>query len=379
MSKTWGSKPLGMFRGADQTENFRSLATIFPCRVVRRARRRHRYRRGDTLPLPESFVHEGVQCSTAELLGGTETAGLLVWHAGELVYERYFLGASRSTQWACFSITKSFVATLAGIAVAEGAIRSVDDPVTDYVPQLAATAYDGVSIRHLLQMSSGARWDESYGDASSDVRASGRAFAQGGSRTDVALSLARELDPGTYHRYSSIDTHVLGMVVRRATKTPLSHYLHDKLWSRIGAESDAFWIVEGDGCEWTAAGLNATLRDIAKLGILYVQNGRWEEAELVPESWIRAAVTADAPHLRPGQRESSASPYGYGYQWWLPDATGPYCAMGVYNQFVYVDPSLELVIAKISANRSYGSTDQPESFREPEHFALFRAIGRRLA
>ena len=125
--------------------------------------------------------------------------------------------------------------------------------------------------------------------------------------------------------------------------------------------------------------MNATLSDLVRLGVLYLQGGRWHESQIVPADWVRAAVTADAPHLLPGHRESSASPFGYGYQWWLPDASGPFRAMGIYNQFVYVDPARQLVIAKISADRNYASAPGPESFREAEHFALFRAIGRRLA
>jgi CubicO group peptidase (beta-lactamase class C family) len=153
--------------------------------------------------------------------------------------------------------------------------------------------------------------------------------------------------------------------------------LHQKLWSPLGAECDAFWIVEGDGREWAAAGLNATLRDTARLGVLYAQEGVWAGERLVPAEWIRASRSADAPHLVPGYRERSASPFGYGYQWWLPDDSGAFCGMGIYNQFVYIDPQREVVIAKFSANRDYGSSSALDSFREREHFAFFRAICRR--
>jgi CubicO group peptidase (beta-lactamase class C family) len=374
MSKAWVTKPLGMFTGADQTENFRSLASIFPCRVIRRAERPYRFERGTTLQLPPTYVHEGERRSSAELLASTETAGLLVLRRGALVYEKYWCGLARSRQWALWSISKSWVSALIGSALAEGAIGSLDDRVIDYVPRLAGSAYDGATIKHVLQMSSGARWDEAYWDAESDIREAGRALALGGARSEVAASLRREFEPGSYHRYSSIDTHVLGMVLQRATRSSLSDYLRAKLWSALGAESDAFWIIEGDGREWAAAGLNATLRDVAKLGLLYAQDGVWNGRQLLPETWIRASITADAQHLRPGTREGSASPYGYGYQWWLPDDSGSYCAMGIYNQFVYVDPEREVVVVKLSANRHYASSGELSSFREPEHFAFFRAL-----
>jgi CubicO group peptidase (beta-lactamase class C family) len=199
-------------------------------------------------------------------------------------------------------------------------------------------------------------------------------LALGGSRSEVAATLQREFEPGTYHRYSSIDTHVLSLVLRRATRSTLSDYLRAKLWAPLGAESDAFWIVEGDGREWAGAGLNASLRDVAKLGLLYAQDGRWNGEQLLPKSWVHESLTPDGSHLQPGHRAQSASPFGYGYQWWLPDSSGPYCAMGVYNQFVYVDAEHEVVIAKLSANRSYASGADLETFREPEHFAFFRAV-----
>lgn len=377
MSKSWVTKPLGMFTGADQTRNFRELASIFPCRVVRRSPRPHRFHRGSEIQLPETYVYDGTRRSTAALLASTETAGLLVVRGGSLRFEQYWLDVARGTQWALWSITKSWISALIGVAVAEGAIGSVEDLVVRYVPKLLGGAYEGATIQHVLQMSSGARWDEAYWDADSDIREAGRALAAGGSRTEGAATLQREFEPGTYHRYSSIDTHVLGMVLRRATGTPLSEYLRDKLWHPLGAESDAFWLIEGDGREWAAAGLNATLRDAAKLGVLYAQEGSWAGRQLLPRAWVRASRTADAPHLTPGYRETSASPLGYGYQLWLPDASGPFCAMGIYDQFVWVDPASEVVIAKLSANRSYARGGSLENFRELEHFALFRAIARR--
>jgi CubicO group peptidase (beta-lactamase class C family) len=377
MSKAWVSKPLGMFTGADQTENFRSLASIFPCRVVRRADRPFRFARGAALQLPATYVYEGQRRSSAELLASTETAGLLVLRRGALLYEKYGCGLARSRQWSLWSISKSWVSALVGVALAEGAIGSVDDRVIDYVPRLAGSAYEGATIKHVLQMSSGARWDEAYWDAESDIREAGRALALGGARSEVAATLRSQFPPGTYHRYSSIDTHVLGMVLRRATRSALSDYLREKLWSPLGAESDAFWVVEGDGREWAGAGLNASLRDVAKLGLLYAQDGSWNGRQLLPKAWIRDSRTADAAHVRPGYREQSASPYGYGYQWWLPDDSGPYCAMGIYNQFVYIDPEREVVIAKLSANRNYASSADISTFREPEHFAFFRAVVRK--
>jgi CubicO group peptidase (beta-lactamase class C family) len=377
MSQSWLTKSTGMFTGADQTQHFREMASIMPCRVIRRAPKPHRFHRGKPIQLPDAYSYDGKRRSTAELLATTETVGLLVLSGGSLRFEQYWVGVTRTTQWTLWSITKSWVSALIGIALAEGAIQSVDDPVVRYARKLSGSAFDGPTIRHVLQMSSGAHWDEAYWDAESDIREAGRALALGGSRTEVAMRLRREFEPGTYHRYSSIDTHVLGMVLRGATRRPLSEYLRDKLWHPLGAESDAFWVIEGDGREWAAAGLSATLRDVAKLGVLYAQEGFFGGRQLLPKAWVEASRTADAPHLTPGYREPSASPFGYGYQFWLPDSSGPYCAIGIYNQFIYIDPARELVIAKLSANRNYAAKGLLENFREAEHFAFFRAIARR--
>jgi CubicO group peptidase (beta-lactamase class C family) len=377
MSKRWVSRNLGLFTGADQTDNFRSLASIFPCRVVRRADRPHRFVETKPLRIPRTYAFDTERRSSATLLADTETVGLIVLHRGRIAYEKYWLGVTPSTQWALFSITKSWLSALIGVAVAERAITSIDDQVTAYVPRLAGSAYEGATIEHVLQMSSGARWDESYADADSDIRASGRALAAGEGRTEVAVGLKREFEPGTYHRYSSIDTHVLSLVLRRATQRTPTDYLREKLWSPLGAESDAFWIVEGDGREWAGAGLNATLRDAAKLGVLYADEGRWGREQIVPAAWVRASVTPNAPHLQPGHRPGSASVFGYGYQWWRPDHRDSYCAIGVYNQFIYVDPVRSVVIAKLSANRHFSSGSVFGPYSEPEHVEFFRAVAAR--
>jgi hypothetical protein len=185
----WVTRPLGMFTGADQTENFRSLSTIFPCRVVRRAPVACAFPPAKPVVLPASYACDGAHLSSAELLGSTESVGLLILHRGALRYERYWLGADATTQWSLWSITKSWLSALMGIAVGEGAVGSIDDQVTDYVPRLAGSAYEGATIKHVLQMSSGARWDEAYWNASSDIREAGLALAPS------AASDVRDLSP----------------------------------------------------------------------------------------------------------------------------------------------------------------------------------------
>jgi len=272
-----------------------------------------------------------------------------------------------------WSLNKSFVSALVGIAIAEAKIGSVNDTVTQYVPELKGSAYDGVKLKDVLQMSSGASWDESYSDWKSDVNRFGRAFALGSSLDHFITTLKREHTPGTYHRYNTMDTQVLGFVLRRATGQSNADYLESRIWQPLGMQDDALWITDDEGKELAAGGLNATLRDFAKLGQLYLHRGNWHGQQVVPAAWVIASVTPDAPHLMPGKRSTSAGVMGYGMQWWVPDNRGDYTAIGVFNQFIYVNPELQLVIAQTSANHLYG-TGGSDDDREAENIAFFKAV-----
>ncbi len=364
----------GLFSGADQTENFRKSSSNFPGRIIHKAAQPYTFAHGSPLSLPECFINRGKSENTADFLATTDTTGLLILKDDAVVFEQYWRGNTASTPWAAWSVSKSFTSVLVGIAVHDGLIRSIEDPITRYVPELKGSAYDGARIKDALQMSSGARWNEDYSDRQSDVNRFGRTFALGGSLDEFAGTLTREFAPGTFNRYNSMDAQVLGMILRRTAGKSQSEYLQEKIWSPLGMESDAYWVTDDKGMEFAAGGLNATLRDFAKLGRLYLNDGRWNGAQIVPAEWVHASVTPDAPHLMPGKRASSDSAWGYGFQWWVPDNSGAYSAVGIYNQFVYVNPALHLVIAKTSANHSYGLKNDEASDREDEHIAFFKAV-----
>jgi len=374
----WITRDLALFRGGPQVENFRQISSIYPVRVIRRASSPSPLPQGPRSKLPSAFEFQGQRLDTAEFLAEVETTGLLIVRDGQVVFEDYWLGNDSSTQAIGWSVSKSFVSALIGIAVGEGAIASVEDPVTRYAPELAGGGYDGVRLKDVLQMSSGVRWNEDYSDPGSDIAAYGRVMAGGGSLDAFAASRVRARAPGTFNQYNSTDTHVLGLVLRRATERSLAEYLRQELWQPIGMESDGFWIVDAAGAELAGVGLNAVLRDYARLGCCYLNGGAWNGVQVVPTAWVKASVTPDAPHLRPGPRPSALLPLGYGYQWWVPDDSGAYSAMGIYNQFVWVDPATRTVIAKSSAYRRYASTPGPESYRSGDHLALFATIARTL-
>jgi CubicO group peptidase (beta-lactamase class C family) len=368
-----------MFGGGDQIKHFRGMSSIFAGHVVHRSVKPFEFKHGTPISLPESFPNAGNREDTVEFLAATDTTGLLILKDDRVIFEQYWLGNTAETRWPAWSVSKSFTSALVGIAIHDGKIAGIEDPITKYVPELKGSAYDGVRIKDALQMSSGARWNEDYSDSQSDVNRFGRAFALGGSLDAFAATLTRELPPGTFNRYNSMDAQVLGMILRRTTGKTQADYLEEKLWSPLGMESDAYWITDDQGVEFAAGGLIATLRDFAKLGRLYANGGRWNEVQIVPPDWVHASVTPDAPHLVPGKRASSDSTWGYGYQWWVPDNSGAFSAVGIYNQFVYVNPTMHLVIAKTSANHSYGLNNDESSDREDEHIAFFKAIERALS
>ena len=325
---------------------------------------------GKEIEVPESFISGGISYNTQAYLDSSGTTGLVVIQNDTLVYEKYFRGFEAGKSHISWSVAKSFVSALMGIAVDEGYIKSVNQRVEEYCPELAGSGYEGVEIKDVLQMADGVGFDEDYGDFKSDINRWGRGFAVGASQDKFAASLVREVEPGTLHHYVSINTHVLGMIIKAATGLPLSQYMEEKIWKPLGMQDKAYWLIDNKGMEVALGGMNISTRDFARLGQLYLQNGMWLGSQLISEDWIRASVTPDAPHLQPG----TAEPFGYGYQWWVPEGReGEYMAMGVYDQFIYVNTATRTVIMKNSANFKYNepgnTSDNP---RVP--LELFRAI-----
>ncbi|MDA9561538.1 beta-lactamase family protein [Gammaproteobacteria bacterium] len=322
--------------------------------------------------LPETFFFDGEQRLLSEELEHYKTDGLIVLHNGNLLYENYWNNNSATSKHIAFSVTKSFVSALVGIALDEGLIDNIKDPITKYLPDFKGTGYEGVRIKDILQMSSGVDFNEDYADPKSDINRFGRATARGSSFRDFAKSLERGREPGTYHHYVSIDTQVLGFLLAEVTGMPLKEYLYKKIWNKIGMEDDAFFIVDNNGVEMALGGLNATLRDYAKFGELYLNRGKWNGEQVVPASWVDASHTTDGPHLKPGESELSSSHWGYGLQWWVPGFPDTdYTASGVYNQYIYIDPLTNVVIAKTSSNHRYTSEKE---YSKAAHVAMFRAI-----
>ena len=368
---------LALFSGQPQYDAFARFKDLLPVSRMAAASTPHAFAAGPAMSLPATYMFEGKARSSEDLLSQTDTSALLVLKDGAVRHELYRLSGGREVQWISWSVAKSFVSALVGIAVGEGHIRSICEPISAYVAVEPGSAYDGVSIKDVLQMSSGARWNEDYNDAASDVHRLGAAMAGATTLEAFVATMVPEAAPGAVCRYNSGDTQALGLLLVKATGRSLTDYMREKLVEPLGFESDAFWLVDSAGMEMAFAGLNVTARDFAKLGELYRNRGLWHARQIVPEAWVEASVRADAPHLQPGRPilADHTLDLGYGYQWWLPGADrGEFAAIGIYNQFVYVDPARGVTIVKLSANPAYGTSMDEATNREMENIAFLRAV-----
>ena len=363
-----------MFTGVEQHQNLNRAHKIFPTSKLSASKKPLTFEVVKSVDLPSSFIFRDKPVDLDEFLSRTGTSALLIVKDGKIHYENYWLTGGKDVKWLSMSVAKSFISTLVGIAIEQGYIGSTSDSITKYVSQLENSAYDDVKIKDVLQMSSGARWNEDYSDPNSDVMRSARILAVGGSLDKFTASLNNELKPGTFNRYNSTDTQVLGMLLRESTGTTVTQYMQEVLWNPMGAESDAYWLLDSENMEMVYAGLNATARDYAKLGELFRLEGKINGKQLVPSNWVKASTTPDAPHLMPGENPLSDFPLGYGYQWWIPDDSGDFTAIGVYNQFVYVSPENKAVVVKLSANEIYGTSEEASKQSELETISFLKAV-----
>lgn len=329
---------------------FRNIDRLFPSRTIARGERVTPIPGGTPLTAPILCSSGSQVVSLDEYMRLNRVAGLLVLKNGRQVLERYALGNTSRTRWMSMSMAKSITSTLIAIALRDGTIRSLDDSVTTYVPQLRGSAYAGVSVRHVLMMASGVRWNETYTDSSSDRRH--LLEAQIAQRPGAALALmgtlARAAAPGSRWNYSTGETLVAGEIVRGATGVPLAQYLSDKLWKPLGMESDATWWLDSpDGHEIAGSGISATLRDYARFAQFVLDDGVIAGRRVVPDGWFREAGSPRP--LTTGQSQP------YGYMWWPimpptdPVNTGAFKAEGIFGQYLYINPAERVVVAQVSA------------------------------
>ena len=330
------------------TLTFQSMDRIFDVRRVGRTGPVDALPRADAA-LPD-YSYKGARYTPAQFMDRTFTNAFLVIRDGRIVYEQYRNNSNDRTRFVSFSMAKSITSILIGIAVDRGFIRSIDQQVTDYAPELKGTGYDGASIRDLLQMRSGVDYEERY-----DFGAHPSLAAQVFEKTlvenvrrfaDFARDTKRKYKPGKHFNYSTLDAAVLGLVLERAVKQPIATFTQTYLWEPMGMEFDAFWLMDGPpgvGRELNGMGYNATLRDFGRLGLMMLNDGRVGDRQIVSSDWIAQStsfVTIGAAVPAPG--------VGYGFQWWFPERQSAFSALGLQGQYIYVDRPSKTVIVKLS-------------------------------
>lgn len=348
--------------------NFRTFDSVWPVSVMEASANKHIYPKGTFITLPDNFKYNGKAYNSVKFLEDSWATGFLVLQNDSIVFEDYYKGNTESTRNISWSMAKSFISALMGIAIEEGYIKSIEQNVEDYVPELIGSSYEGVRIKDVLQMSTGVKFNEDYGDFNSDINRWGRGFALGGSQDEFAGTLEREAEPGTINHYVSINTHVLGMIITRATGRTITDYMQEKLYTPLGMEYDGYWLLDGENMEMVLGGLNLALRDYAKIGTLFLNNGNMNGEQIVSKDWVKSSITPDGQHVQPGEL------FGYGYQWWIPKGNqGEFMAIGIYNQCIYVNPTTNTVVVKLSANPKFND----KSYVPSSHYSeleLFRAI-----
>lgn len=349
-----------LFAEAEIVNNFSRMDTMFLTRPIDRGDK-------DISPLP---VRDGVVLppSVNDWITERRVTSLLIMKDGKIVAEDYFLGTGADDLRISWSVAKSYLSALFGIVMADGQIESLDDPVTKYVPKLVGTAYDGVSIRNVLNMASGVKFNEDYLDFYSDINRMGRVLALDGTMDGFAAGLSeRAREPGQSWQYVSIDTHVIGMVIRGATGRDIADLLSEKIIKPLALQAAPNYITDGQGVAFVLGGLNVTTRDYARFGQMIANGGLWNGVQIVPRDWLQKSTRPSAP--------TAEGAIGYGFQWWMPQdgGDGEYFARGIYGQYIYINEPLGVMIVSTAADRNFREPGVGDSNTE-----MFRKIAKSL-
>lgn len=316
----------------------------FPARPLPASPEPFRYPVAATEKAPRTIHADGKELAFDAFLEQHRTVAFLVIQRDTIVYERYFKGYDASRIHTSFSMAKSVISMLIGAAMADGLIADVHQPVTDFIPELRTRGFEQVSVEHLLQMTSGLKFNESYvnpfGDAAS--------FYYGRRLYKRMARMKLEHPPGTHFAYQSGSSQLLGWVLERALRKAgdartITAYANDKLWAPLGMEFPASWSIDRkkNGIEKTFCCINAPARDFAKLGSLFLHKGEWQGRQVLPRTWVERSTRVDT---------ANGSAAFYQYQWWLPSSEGDFQAKGILGQYIHVDPARELVIVRLGTN-----------------------------
>ncbi len=313
----------------------------FPSRPLVPAAQPFHYPMAEVERGPRTISMKGKEVPFDAFLEDHATVAFLIIHRDTIRYERYFKGYDPTRIHTSFSMAKSVMSMLIGTAIADGLITDVQQPVTDFVPELKKNGFDAVTLEHVLQMTSGLDFNESY----VNPLGSAARFYYGRRLYRYMERMRLKHAPGERFTYVSGNSQLLGLILERALRAKgdqrtITQYVQDRLWSPLGMEYPASWSIDRKegGIEKTFCCLNAPARDFAKLGSLYLHKGAWRGEQLVPETWVERSTMVDT---------TNGSAAHYQYQWWLPSDQGDFMAQGILGQYIYVDPAREVVIVRL--------------------------------
>jgi CubicO group peptidase (beta-lactamase class C family) len=326
-----------------QAWGYRNMEKLAPFRVIKRGEAVHALPEG--VGIDVKFTAGKKSYDTASYMQEFRASGVLVIKDGKIVLERYGLGRTEKDRWTSFSVAKSVTSTLIGAAIKDGKIKSLDDKVTRYIPEMKGSAYDDVTVRQLITMTSGVKWNESYTDPNSDVAKVGLSILEPGVNPVVSYmrKLPREAAPGAKFVYKTGETDLAGIVLSNAVGKPLADYLSEKVWRPYGMEQDGIWVEDVAGHERGGCCISMTLRDYGRIGQFMLDHGVIDGKPVVPAGWTEDATS----------KHVTEPPYGY--FWWI--IPGGYEAEGIFGQTMSVFPKEHLVVVINSAWPAAWSSD----------------------
>lgn len=355
---------LNSFKDENLAHTFQHTPEIQPTKKISKGTETFEFVKEDNAILADGFRFEDTFYSSEKFMNDTKTSAMLVIKDDVIKYEKYFFGGNEDTLFSSNSMGKSFVSALMGIAVSEGYVESVEDPIGKYIPEFAGTEMANIPIRACLQMASGINFNED-----TDMSGFSMRTLMGKPAMKVISKYGMQEKPYTYRRYLSINTEILGQVIKNATGRSLAEYMEEKLWKKIGTAHDAYWTLS-NGTELAMGGLSVSLRDYARFARLYLNEGSYEGKQILEKQWIQDSMDISAEYSKPGSNYDAYNAIGYGYQWWIPEGDkGEFMAIGVYGQWIYVNPTNRVIIVKLSADPNF-----MEKGYELKHVEFFRAI-----
>ncbi|WP_254054376.1 serine hydrolase [Sphingorhabdus sp. EL138] len=339
---------------------FRMMDTLVPSNTIAAGDAPKVLEQGEAFP--KEFEVDGKMLSVDQYMADQRSAGIVILQDGKIRLEEYRMEFGKDDRWTSFSVAKSLVSTMVGAAIKDGFIKSIDDPLTDYIPELKGSGYDGVTVEQLLTMTSGVKWNEDYADPKSDVALFNNTKPVDGVDPIIVYmkTLESEAEPGTRWQYNTGETNLIGVLVAKATGKTISEYLSEKVWAPYGMSQDGEWLLNEGGKEIGGCCISATVRDYALFGQLAMNGGMIGDESIVPEGWFAKAGTKQADIDIPGR--------GYGYQWWTFD-DGSFAGQGIFGQGIFIDPARKLVVA---SNSNWPSATPEE--QGAQRIAFFNAV-----